>query len=187
MTDLVQVVYISRATFKAMPASGGVEPHVARILQQSRTNNPRLGLGGVLYYGEGCFFQCLEGEREVVDKMLAKLKGDDRHKDFKVVLQRNITERQFTDWSMKYIPTNAAVKGLLARAGYDRFDPYQFDQKTIEDLLTTFRELRAQADRAIPSHAAQPEVRANESGAMPYVVAGVVVLACAVAVGWFVL
>lgn len=186
MTDLVQVVYISRATFKPMPASGGVEPHVARILQQSRTNNPRLGLGGVLYYGEGCFFQCLEGERTVVEKLLEKLKGDDRHKDFKVVLQRNITERQFTDWSMKYIPTNATVKGMLARAGYDRFDPYQFDQKTIEDLLSTFRELRAQADKPIPSHASQPEVRTNDSGALPYVLAGAVVLVCAVAVVWLV-
>ncbi len=186
MTDLVQVVYISRATFKPMPASGGVEPHVARILQQSRTNNPRLGLGGVLYYGEGCFFQCLEGERAVVEKLLTKLKGDDRHKDFKVVLQRNITERQFTDWSMKYIPTNATVKGLLARSGYDRFDPYQFDQKTIEELLSTFRELRSQADQRAPSAPSQPTVRANESGSAPYIIAGVVVLVCAIAVGWFV-
>lgn len=186
MTDLVQVVYISRATFEPMPAAGGVEPHVARILQQSRTNNPRLGIGGVLYYGEGCFFQCLEGKSEVVKELLDKLKRDDRHKDFKIVLQRTTTVRQFTDWSMKYIPTNATVKGLLARAGYDRFDPYQFDQKTIEDLLSTFRELRAQADAPAPSRPSQPQVRANESGPMPYVVAGLVVLACAVAVGWFV-
>lgn len=187
MTDLVQVVYISRATFKPMPASGGVEPHVARILQQSRINNPKLELGGVLYYGEGCFFQCLEGERAVVDTLLAKLKGDDRHKDFKIVLQRSITEREFTDWSMKYIPTNATVKGLLARVGYNRFDPYQFDQKTIENLLSTFREMRAQAERSIPNQTTQPEARANTPGMLPYAVAGLAVMACVAAALWLAL
>ena len=62
MTDLIRIVYISRATFPITPDSDGIEPNVARILSTSRTNNRKNGLVGMLYYGDGCFFQCLEGE-----------------------------------------------------------------------------------------------------------------------------
>ncbi len=143
MTQLIQVVYISRATFKPAPAEAGIEPTVARILQQSRINNPRLGIGGVLYYGDGCFFQCLEGEAEAVDQLLEKLKLDPRHTDFEVVLQRDIKEREFARWSMKYVQVYEPVRNLIAGWGMKRFDPYQLDKERIVHLLRLFRELRA--------------------------------------------
>ena len=46
VSDLVQIVYVSRSTFTAMPAELGIEPSVARILAQSRINNARRGLVG---------------------------------------------------------------------------------------------------------------------------------------------
>ncbi|HEY7883876.1 MAG TPA: BLUF domain-containing protein [Cellvibrionaceae bacterium] len=156
MSSLMQLVYISRANFKPSPAAAGVEPVVARILQQSRTNNPRLSIGGVLYYGDGCFFQCLEGEQQVVLKLVDKLKGDTRHKDFRIVHQAPVTERQFSDWSMKYIPVSDAVKSLLESRGHKRFDPYQFDSDTHNQLLRLFRSLgkSSQEQPGAPSAAA---------------------------------
>lgn len=187
MSDLVQVVYVSRATFKPMPtAAGGVEPHVARILQQSRTNNPRLGIGGVLYYGEGSFFQCLEGERPVVEALIEKLRMDDRHKDFRIIHQVDIEERQFTDWSMKYIPTSDVVKGLLKQAGYQRFDPYQFDGAMVRKLLKTFRELNAQ-NADVGSGGTQAKAAPAASSPLPFVLAGAVIVMLLVVVGVFVL
>lgn len=182
MGNLVQVVYISRATFEPMPSSGGVEPHVARILQQSRINNPRQGLGGVLYYGEGHFFQCLEGESHVVEALLQKLERDDRHKDFKVVYRKAIAERQFTDWSMKYIPTNDVVKRLLRERGHRRFDPYQFDQNMVLRLLAAFRELRESTTDSSSGATAgsAPQKRAGESSPAPFLVIAIVVLVFAV-------
>ena len=61
MSKLVQLIYASRATFAPNLASGGIEKEVGRVLVQSRRNNPKKEIGGVLYYGDGCFFQCLEG------------------------------------------------------------------------------------------------------------------------------
>lgn len=184
MADLTQVVYISRATFEPMPAAaGGVEPHVARILQQSRSNNPRLGLGGVLYYGEGSFFQCLEGERSVVDDMLAKLQKDDRHQDFKVVYRTDVSERQFSDWSMKYIPSSEAVKALLSKEGYRSFDPYQFDESMVKKLLATFRELREEARPAAQGSAATPPRPQPPGRTAPFIMIGALVVIFAVIVG----
>lgn len=64
VSDLVQIVYVSRSTFTSMPAAQGIEPSMARILAQSRINNARRGLVGALYFGDGCFFQCLEGRAD---------------------------------------------------------------------------------------------------------------------------
>ena len=71
MSDLVQIVYVSRSTFTTMPAELGIEPSVARILAQSRINNSRRGLVGALYFGDGCFFQCLEGRTADVERVIA--------------------------------------------------------------------------------------------------------------------
>lgn len=191
MTQLIQVVYISRAKFKAAPAESGIEPTVARILQQSRINNPRLGIGGVLYYGDGCFFQCLEGEAEAVDRLLEKLKLDPRHAEFEVVLRREIKEREFARWSMKYVQVNDPVRNLLAGWGMRSFDPYQMNKERIAHLLQLFRELRArQGGVSSASDSSMPEGAdlASGGGATALIwVVGAVLLAMAVAVvviGW---
>lgn len=145
--ELIRVVYISRANFKVASAETGVEPTVARILQASRINNPKLDIGGLLYYGDGCFFQCLEGERAAVVELLKKIKRDPRHKDMKVVYQVSTQVRQYSNWSMKYIPASDRVQLLLSHNGYDKFDPYQFDKEMIKKLLQAFRLINHEQDR----------------------------------------
>ncbi|WP_111641366.1 BLUF domain-containing protein [Marinimicrobium alkaliphilum] len=146
--DLIRVVYISRANFTVASAETGVEPTVARILQASRINNPKLAIGGLLYYGDGCFFQCLEGERSVVVELLKKIKRDPRHKDMKVVYQVSTQVRQYSNWSMKYIPASDRVQSLLAHNGHKRFDPYQFDKEMVKKLLQAFRLINHERDHA---------------------------------------
>ena len=63
----------------------GIEPNVARILAKSRINNRRDGLVGVLYFGDSCFFQCLEGTESAVDALYARLQSDTRHTDIKLL------------------------------------------------------------------------------------------------------
>ena len=73
MSRLIQIIYISRSSFITTTNSTEIEPNVARILAKSRVNNRKNGLVGVLYFGDGCFFQCLEGEETEVDKLYSKL------------------------------------------------------------------------------------------------------------------
>ena len=56
MTNLIQMIYISRSTFVTTEPANVIEPNVARILLKSRANNKKNGLVGVLYFGDGCFF-----------------------------------------------------------------------------------------------------------------------------------
>lgn len=144
MSDLVQIVYVSRSTFTAMPAELGIEPSVARILAQSRINNARRGLVGALYFGDGCFFQCLEGRTEDVDRLYAALLRDTRHTDLQVLVRRPIERTGFATWAMKYVPLDAEMKALLRELGLSSFDPYRFDEATVArvlDLLGSGRDL----------------------------------------------
>ncbi|WP_119719227.1 BLUF domain-containing protein [Cognatilysobacter tabacisoli] len=135
MSDLVQIVYISRSTFKPLPPELGIEPSVTRILAQSRLNNARRGLVGALYFGDGCFFQCLEGAANQVDALYSRLLDDPRHTDLQVLSRKPIEQRSFATWSMKYVPLDADIKALLASRGLDRFDPYRFGRAEVERVM----------------------------------------------------
>lgn len=136
MTALTQIIYISRSTFVAGEASNGIEPNVARILMKSRINNKKNGLVGVLYFGDGCFFQCLEGETAAVEELYAKLLQDPRHTDLKIISQKVIKDFSFAEWAMKYVPLDLPMSSLLKAHGFNRFNPYLFDDEMNQRVLT---------------------------------------------------
>ncbi|BCM24531.1 BLUF domain-containing protein [Methyloradius palustris] len=135
MQNLIQIIYISRSIFPSSDAFGGLDPNVARILAKSRTNNRKEGLVGVLYFGDGCFFQCLEGEQEAVEKLYQTLLEDPRHKDLKLLSRKEISERSFPDWSMKFVGIGTEMKRLLAGYGYKSFDPYSFSPEVTQAVM----------------------------------------------------
>lgn len=132
---LMQLAYISRATFTQYSQARGVEPTVARILATSRRNNPLLNIVGGLYYGDGCFFQYLEGEESAVRKLCERIRKDDRHDDFKVVLEGPIDELSFGDWSMKYVPVTVGIDAFLYRHKLSSFDPYRFTPEMVTEII----------------------------------------------------
>lgn len=135
MTELVRIVYISRARFQPAPAEDGLDPSVARILSVSRRNNNRDGLVGMLHYGDGHFFQCVEGERSKIAALYRRLRRDERHQDLKLLIQEPVRKVSFPDWSMKYVPLDAHVQTLLDEHGFETFDPYRFDHHLVERML----------------------------------------------------
>lgn len=135
MSNLIQIVYISRSTFAPTKITTGIEPNVARILAKSRVNNRKRGLVGVLYFGDGCFFQCLEGEKEIVESLYKTLEQDDRHTDLKLLSSKPIVQCSFSEWSMKYVPLEEPMNRLMSANGYAEFDPYRFNTDMIEKVL----------------------------------------------------
>jgi hypothetical protein len=85
-----RIVYISKASFSVADRASTVEPEIGRILMQSRRNNPARGLVGALYYGDGHFFQVLEGEPASIDALLDTQRNDPRHHDLTVLLRQPI-------------------------------------------------------------------------------------------------
>lgn len=179
MSELIQIVYISRATFEAGPRENGVEPHVARILLKSRKNNPRQGLVGVLFYGDGNFFQCIEGERGAVQALFSRISDDPRHKDVKVLSVRDIQVRTFNEWSMKYVPAAREVMLQVKAFGFDTFDPYLFNEDHVTEMLALLQRISDPTLGRLNSTAPPPSA-AHDFMGLTYLALAIATLALAV-------
>lgn len=135
MKNLLQIVYISRSTFTSSDSHSKIEPNVARILGKSRINNRKNGLVGVLYFGDGIFFQCLEGEEGAVNQLMDKLALDPRHQDLRIVSKKYVDKLSFADWAMKFAPIDSKIAGFLRANGFQRFDPYAFSEEVTRKFL----------------------------------------------------
>ncbi len=116
---LVRLMYASRASdsFAAedMPA----------ILRKSKTNNPSLGITGLLCFSNGIFLQVLEGGRLPVSKLYNKIAGDQRHQDVMLLKFDEISERSFAGWSMGQVNMSRLNPALLLKYSENALlDPY---------------------------------------------------------------
>lgn len=135
MQKLVQIIYISRSTFENSDAVNKIEPNVVRILAKSRVNNRKNGLVGVLYFGDGAFYQCLEGEEEAVNTMFSKIEKDSRHKDVKLISKKYVSKLSFPDWAMKYAPLDEKMRNFMQAHQHQKFDPYVFSPEMTQKML----------------------------------------------------
>lgn len=138
--ELIRLTYCSTATFTSMEKTSGVEREVARILMESRRNNPKKEIGGVLHYGNGYFFQALEGRRKDVNERYERIVQDERHRDVELLTVHPVEERLFPDWSMKYVAVETRITDLLNKYGKTDFEPYEFDEAFCEELIKCFVE-----------------------------------------------
>lgn len=91
--DLIHCIYVSAATAEFSPAD------LEELLSVSRKNNEALGVTGMLLYEKGSFFQILEGTREAVEPLYAKIDTDKRHSRITKLIIEPIEERSFANWS----------------------------------------------------------------------------------------
>jgi hypothetical protein len=176
MNEIVELVYASRAAFTPV-GGGGVEPEVSRILSQSRRNNPRHNVGGVLCYSDGHFFQCLEGAANDVEAVYRRIATDPRHQDIRVLSRRPVGERRFKAWSMKYLAVNDSIRHLLQNSGLNEFNPYRFGDVTIRKLVSFLHQATD------PTAVADPQPAALETRGTGAATAalGIAIMALAVA------
>lgn len=132
---LVRLLYASRATETID------ETVIRSILETSRKSNPADGITGVLCVCQGgVYMQALEGGREKVNQLYAKIVSDPRHTDVTILAYEEIVARRFPGWSMgrvELVKVNAAV--VLKYSETPRFDPLSISgaaaHRLLEDLM----------------------------------------------------
>ncbi len=137
--QLSRLSYASKATFKPFNAVDGVDANVANILSTARRENRKNNLVGALYYGNGCFFQCLEGQKSDIDALYAKLEKDPRHTDLKVLSIEPIQQVGFVSWEMKYAQIDQEVRAFLKNHQLGKFDPYRFSPEMTAELVAVLQ------------------------------------------------
>lgn len=79
------------------------ESDLTKLLHQSRENNQRIKIHGILCYNHSDFIQVLEGPETAVIKLYQKILDDDRHHDCKLLNICLSNKYIFNNWSMGYI------------------------------------------------------------------------------------
>jgi hypothetical protein len=109
-SDLIQLAYSSGATQHFDQAQ------LLDLLTFARDFNSRHDISGMLLYLDDTFFQILEGEPGVLRALYGRIEKDNRHAKVIKLLDRPITERTFSDWSMGYAKVTrqelATIPGL---------------------------------------------------------------------------
>ncbi len=106
-------------TYMSTASSPFESKQMADLLTQSRENNERRGLTGMLLFKDGRFMQVLEGAEEDVRERYGVISADPRHTDIKTLLDESIEQRRFPHWSMGLSDPDDA--DLRQAPGYDSF------------------------------------------------------------------
>jgi hypothetical protein len=127
---LIRLLYVSRAKagvdISAMPT----------ILQQSRQNNPDLGITGILCYSGDIYLQVLEGGRANVNSLYNKIAKDPRHTDVVILDYEEVSERCFASWTMGQVDLARVNPSLLLKySERPSLDPYAVSGKVSMALL----------------------------------------------------
>ena len=128
---LVRLLYASRAI---QPVDHDM---LGAILKQSRANNPKTGVTGVLCCcSNTLFLQALEGGRSTVNQLYHKISADPRHGEVMLLSYEEIDARRFASWSMCQVNLsrlNPAV--LLKYSATAALDPLHISGKVAMSLL----------------------------------------------------
>lgn len=104
--DLHELVYVSLAT-REMSIDD-----LTALLEESRENNARLGITGLLVYHRREFMQVLEGSRAEIFALYETICGDERNRQNHLMWDGPVTQRSFADWSMAFLtPDDMPLEG----------------------------------------------------------------------------
>jgi hypothetical protein len=94
--DLVELSYQSEAV-SDMSFLG-----LMRLLESARAFNQTKGISGILLYDNQQFGQIIEGERASVMKAWKRIQEDKRHHRIELLEIREISERSYPDWLLRF-------------------------------------------------------------------------------------
>lgn len=127
---IVRLTYIS--CYNNHNPSGELET----ILKQARTNNESNGITGALVFNHNFFLQSIEGSRPAINELIRKLIKDERHFSVQIIECREIEQRRWTQWSMKYLtPDESNQRQALRFSGGTSFNPYLMSTRQIMMLI----------------------------------------------------
>lgn len=128
---LVRCLYASR------PLEPLDAPFIESILEQSRKNNPKLGITGLLCVSKDLFIQVIEGGRDEVCDLFNAIVRDERHQQVRLLIYEEISERQFGNWTMAQVNINKLNPSMLLKY-FKRaeLDPFDCSGKATLALLT---------------------------------------------------
>jgi len=141
---LVRLVYASRSTADIHQ----LKTNLSQILITAHRQNLRHQIVGVLFYGNGYFLQCIEGQQHHVDSLYAVIQKDPRHENITLIDRHYIDRCQFSTWQMKYVQLDDQVKHFLEQRNLLPFNPFNLSLPTVKTLIDHLYDQQDHAEQA---------------------------------------
>lgn len=127
---MVRLIYVSTMT-EACDTKA-----LQDILSASKKNNAERGISGVLCYDPAFFMQCLEGPRDGVNEIYARITADNRHKNITLLEYTEIEARLFENWTMGFLRPDILDKETLAKySATGRVNPHSLNAEQARNFL----------------------------------------------------
>lgn len=138
-------MHLTRLIYTSTISDSFVVDDIHAIMESARKNNIEAGLTGLLYFNRQYFLQCLEGGRDEVNKAYHKILPDSRHKNVVILSYEEISERQFPNWQMGYLPESERTQSAYIHftASYT-LDPYSMSGESAYGLILELKEILKQ-------------------------------------------
>lgn len=111
--ELQSLIYVSSATVQLSADD------LSALLDDSRAENEKFGVTGVLLFSGGNFMQVLEGPPDSLDHVMARIRASRRHTGIIQLYREPIATRDFPDWRMAFRRVDAASILELQQGGGD--------------------------------------------------------------------
>ncbi len=132
---LVRLVYVSEVT------EGFGDDDIKQILEVARIKNSEAGVTGMLCFHRNYFLQCLEGGRKEVNSIYQRILRDNRHSNILLLDYQEIQEREFTNWTMGYMPESSLTSSINMRfSGTPEFTPYEMAGESCHRMMVQLRD-----------------------------------------------
>lgn len=106
------IVYSSRAHDDLAPTD------LDALLHDATAFNRVAGVTGVLMFDGHCFLQCIEGPRDGVDSVFARIRNARSHQSVQVLARAALPQRLFPRWSMASRHIDTATTAHLCQADW---------------------------------------------------------------------
>jgi hypothetical protein len=133
---LVRLLYASHAVGKVDCAQ------IQEIMQQSHAHNTQHGITGILCHSDKLYMQVLEGGRDAINALYAKILRDARHTDVVLLNYEEIGERRYAGWTMGQANLSKVNASTLLRfSALPEINPHAMSGKNslalIDELMAT--------------------------------------------------
>ncbi|REL27091.1 BLUF domain-containing protein [Thalassotalea euphylliae] len=134
-------MYLVRLIYASCKPRDIVDESINDILVSARKHNTANSITGLLCFNRKYFLQCLEGSRKKVNETYQRILQDDRHEKIIMLDYCEIVKREFTDWSMGYIPDSSLTHDInLKFSGSSEFDPFEMSGESAHQMMLELKE-----------------------------------------------
>ena len=106
-----------------------IPSQLIEIINKARVFNKENGITGVLLFSDDSILQVLEGDSDVIARLMYKISFDVRHKDVSLILKSNTEFRLFEKWSMRLVSQDSRVyREVIYKLNQNCLKSFNFQQ-----------------------------------------------------------